>query len=311
MIYKFATFSVGTQNTLHGQYSRQRGISLLLALTLVVIITSIVTGVALNTHYAIRRSGVITHLAQADAYAAGALDYAQRVLQLDSYTGTIDTLAEEWAQRLPPYPVAGGTVSGYISEVGSRFNLAGIAIKDPFEIKVFKRLWKSLDGTQSQAERIIAAASTQQYADLIGVLTAADIDENTIHRLSSRLTYLPINAEKLNINIVSPTVLAAYLDISLERANDILREREQQPIETLTALNIFANRHGIGQISTDKQRQNAPSVIALRFDVKSRYFQAIGQAQIGDTHAVVVALLDRRGNTIKRLNQRLSKLADE
>lgn len=291
--------------------AKQRGVSLLMALTLVVVITSIITGVALNTHYAIRRSGIITHLDQAQAYAGGALNYAERALLLDSYVGNTDNANEDWAQRLPPYPVDGGMVSGYIAEVSSRFNLATLATKDPFEIAVFKRLWKSLGGSQSQAEAILATCASGKFASVIGVFIAADVDEQTLNRVSSHFIYLPINAEKLNINIVSPRVFAAYLDISVDRAGEILSEREQQPITTSAALNTFANRHGIGQITTDKLRQNAPSVIELRFDIKSRYFQAFAQADIGDASVVAVALLDRSGQTIKRLNQRLSKLADE
>lgn len=289
----------------------QRGVSLLMALTLVVIVTSIIAGVALNTNYAIRRSGIITHLAQANAYAAGALSYAERALQVDSYVGNIDHSNEDWAQRLPPYPVESGTVSGHINELSSRFNLANLAVKDPFEHQVFKRLWESLGGSDNQADDIINIAASGQYASIIGVLSAAGIDETMINQLGTNLTYLPINAEKLNIHFVSPHVFAAYLSLSVNRASEILSQRETHPLITLAQLNDFANRHGIGQITTNKLRQNAPSVIELRFDVKSRYFQVVGQATIGDTRAVAVAMLDRSGQSIKRLNQRLSQLADE
>ncbi|PID64606.1 MAG: hypothetical protein CR977_03585 [Gammaproteobacteria bacterium] len=291
---------------------RQRGVSLLMALTLLLLVTSIIAGVALNSNYAIRRSAMITHLTQAEAYAAGALNYAERILQTDSYVGNSDDASEDWAQRLPPYPVTGGTVvGGHINELSSRFNLANLVVKDPFEIRVFKRLWQHLGGNAGQAERLIATVGSGQYVSVIGAMVAANIDESTLNRVSHAFVYLPINAEKMNINLVSAPVFAAYFDLSVERAEAMLSERQKQPILSHNELLAFAQRHGIAGTTTDPLKTNAPLVINLRFDIKSRYFQAVAHAQIGDASAVAVATLDRGGQQMIRLNQRLSRLADE
>ncbi len=54
-----------------------------------------------------------------------------------------------------------------------------------------------------------------------------------------------------------------------------------------------ANHSVIAGTTTDPLKTNAPLVINLRFDIKSRYFQAVAHAQIGDASAVAVATLDR------------------
>lgn len=291
--------------------STQRGVSLLMALILVMLITSVMVGVALTGNYTMRRSGALTHLTQAHAYNRGVLAYAEKVLMLDRYQSQADSVNEDWALKMPPYPVDGGQVSGHINELSSRFNLATLHLDNPFEIAVFERLWEHLGYSRSQASTIIETVRTQQYFSVIGALIAAGLSDNELNQAAPYLTYLPSNAEKLNINLVSPPVFAAYLAIPLPRATEILSERRQQPLTDANALLAFANRHGIGQITTDSLKQTAPSVIELRFGVTSRYFQVVGTANIGEANHSMVATVERNKQRIKLLSKRFSQLPTE
>lgn len=289
----------------------QRGVSLLMALTLVVVVTSVITGVALTTNYALRRSAVLSHGQQAAAYADGAVSLAEQLLQVDSFSSNSDDINEAWAQTLPAYPVEGGEVRGRIHELSSRFNLAMLADENPFEVDVFKRLWETLGGAQQIANAIVNAVRSGQYASVIGAFVAAGVDEMAIHQRAMYFNYLPINVEKLNINLVSPQVFAAYFEVTLSRATEILSTLKDNPLRKLTDLKDFANQHHIAHLRVDSNRQNAPSVIELRFDVKSRYFQVVGEATLGEARAVSIVTVDRGRQHITRLSKRLSKLVTE
>lgn len=292
---------------MHGRWRTQRGVSLLMALTLVVIVTSIITGVTLTSNYALRRNAILTHGQQAAAYAQGALALTEKALRWDGFSKQHD----DWAKPIPPYPIEGGQVQGRIHELSSRFNLAMLSVNDAFEASVFRRLWQTLGGRTQTANAVIDAVRSQQFVSVIGVFAAAGVEEVSIHRIATYFTYLPINAERMNLNWVSPEVFAAYFDLSVERAKHILATRDTQPLLSRADIQRFAQRHGIDRVTTDSLQQNAPAVIELRFDVKSRYFQLIAEVTLGDARAVAVAMVDRNNNNITRLNQRLSKLLSE
>ncbi len=291
--------------------SRQRGVSLLMALTLVVVVASVISGVSLMTNYALRRSAVLTHNQQATAYTSGAMKLAMQLLKVDKLTSQSDHRNEDWSKPLPAYPVEGGQVQVAIHELSSRFNLKHLEIDDAFEKKVFKRLWKSLGGSTGQAEKSMAIIADKPYFSVIGALSAAAVDEQTIHRLAPYFTYLPINAEKLNVNLVSAPVFAAYLNMTVARAKIILEKIRTQPIDDNNRLKQFAQRQGLLKIKTDALNQNAPTVIELRFGVSSRYFQIVSEARVGDSTAVKVVTVDRGNTTLDIISQRRNKLANE
>lgn len=289
----------------------QRGVGILMALMVVAVVASVLAGVAVTTNYSVRRSGVISHLQQAQAYNDGLTLYAKRILQIDALSTTHDSQDEDWAQVMPAYPVDGGRVGGHINELSSRFNLAGLRIENPFEERVFKRLFQNLGGTVKQAEQVIQMVSSGQVADVIGAFTAAEVGEELLVQMANYFCFLPINAEKLNINVVSPQVLAAYLRITAARAEEILRQLRKAPAIDEQALLDFANRNGIGQIGIDASKAQSASVIDLRFGVKSRYFQLVAESFVGDAEATSVTVVDRNGNNVAVLSRRLNKLPTE
>lgn len=291
--------------------TRQMGVSLLIALIAVLIVGSVMASVALTTHYTLKRGETITHLTQSQAYNHGVLLLAKQLLILDGHQNDYDGLNELWAQRLPGFTVEGGVVNGYITELNSRFNLAGLHVDNPFEQAVFRRLWSLLDADTQRSEQLITLAKSQKYFSVIGLFTAAGINEVELNRLAPYFTYLPTNANQLNINCVSAPVLAAYLNLGLGQAEQLIAPLKTAPLSSQTALRRFAKQHQIAEIGTSALDPTSTSVIELRFGIKSRYFQVVSITTLGTASAVSLYTLDRNGQSLNLLSQRLNKLVTE
>lgn len=291
--------------------SRQTGVSILMALIVVLIVGSVMASVALTTHYTLRRGETITRITQSQAYNHGVLLLAKQLLILDGHQNDYDGLNELWAQRLPGYAVEGGVVNGYITELDSRFNLAGLQVDNPFEQTVFRRLWTLLAADHQAIEKIVALIKTKKYLSVIGLFAAAGLDEAELNRLAPYFTYLPTNANQLNINCISAPVLAAYLALSLDHAEQLIAPLKTTPLKSQAALRQFAQQHRLAQIGTSVLDPTSISVIELRFGVKSRYFQVVGRTTIGAVSSVSLYTLDRNRANLNLLSQRLNKLVTE
>lgn len=290
---------------------QQNGVSILMALMVVLVVSSVIAGVAVTTHYTVRRGGMITHLNQAQAYNRGALVFAQKVLKTDAFQNNHDGLNEMWAQQLPAFPVEGGQVTGRIHELNSRFNLANLQLEDTFEQGVFERLWRLLGGERKTGDNVLELAKSQRYFSVIGLFTAAGVSEAELAKFAPYFVYLPTNASQLNMNCVSPEVLAAYLSLHTAQAQQLLKPLQKQPLSSKNDLLAFAKQQQIYHIGTSALDPTSASVIELRFGVKSRYFQVVGETTIGAVKSVSVTTIDRSGQQISILNQRLSKLPTE
>ncbi|MPV85662.1 type II secretion system minor pseudopilin [Ostreibacterium oceani] len=284
----------------------------MMAILLVVVVTTVMTHVTVSSNANLRRTSVLTHLNQAQHYTDALLTYAERVLVLDKYRSSADSLDEDWAQRLPAYSIDGGEVSGHINEYSSRFNLAQLRIADRFAVDVFYRLFSLLALPRRQADAVIEQIRQGQRVSVIGAFASAGMAEADIHRVSPFFSFLPINSEKLNMNVVSPEVFAAYFEMTIESAKNLLAERLSNPIQNQSELMAFASKHNLLGKKAAGTGQNAVSVIELKFSTQSRYFQVVGQVQIGDAVQSVVAYYDRASaRRLTRLSRRHSQLMYE
>jgi|GEM_PF-4420581 len=288
--------------------SQQAGVSILMAMTLVVIVTSILANAALSTYYTLHRSGTIVHLTQASTYNQAALNYAKTLLRLDSLQNSYDSSDETWAQRLPAYPVEGGEVSAYINDLSGHFNLTNLTLEDPFEAAVFRRLFAFLSLSTKQADKVIDTARRQQYSSVIGLFAASQLSEAAINRIAPYFAYFPSNAQKININTTPAEILAAYFDLTIWQAQSLKDYLTHHPLKNTKQLSEFGLKHGISQITIGKY---GGGVLELRFAVSSRFFQVISIASVGNTRATLVATIDRIGHNVQVISQRLSKLTSE
>lgn len=104
--------------------ARQKGAALLIAL----VIMSIAMGIAVNIMFRqqlhTRLAVNISNLEQIYPYATGLEDWARTILNLDAKDSPdTDDLTEAWATEIPPIPIPGGTMSGRLFDLQSKFNL--------------------------------------------------------------------------------------------------------------------------------------------------------------------------------------------
>ncbi len=103
--------------------SRQRGIALITALLVVALATTAAVAMVSRQQIEIRRTGNLLDGEQAMLYVFGVEDWAGQILRDDRKKNAHDHLGEDWASVLPPLPIEGGQLSGYVEDLQGRFNL--------------------------------------------------------------------------------------------------------------------------------------------------------------------------------------------
>ena len=104
-------------------------------------------------------------------------------------------------------------------------------------------------------------------------------DASLIERLRPFVAALPPGG-KINLNTASAEVLSATLDVSIDRARNIVAQR------------TIAYFRG----NSDLEKFSIPLPDMSRFDVQSEYFLASGRAKFGTATTRMQVLLDRKNN---------------
>ena len=100
---------------------RQGGAALIMALLIVALITVFALKASRDYQLSLARAEARWHGTQARAYLAGAERLAVFFLEQDD--PAIDSLQEDWAQPIPPFPVEGGSLVAEIRDASARLNL--------------------------------------------------------------------------------------------------------------------------------------------------------------------------------------------
>lgn len=299
---------------------RQAGAAIIMAILAVALVAAIASTVVAEHGASVEQLGGRADQAQARWLARGAVDWARNVLQYekirgdrDNSTGNFDSLKEEWATRVPPTPVDEGELSGEIEEMTSRFNInllvTQAGVLDPAQQAIFLRLLQNLgfapDAATALSDAIIdwidaddrpqpQGAETGWYslqkqmilppqAPLLSVnelLSVRGMTQDLLTRLRPHISTLPRDATRINVNIASAEVLAAYIPtLGLSGASKIVIDRDQAPFRTVADF-------------TKRLPQNA-SYNAAQLDVQSYYFLATGRAKWGDAVTNMQVLLRR------------------
>ncbi len=107
----------------HKQNS-QRGVALVIALMITTIAISLASVAMYRQQIQIRLTGNIASLEQAYQYAIGMEDWSKKILEQDYKDNPkVDTKQEDWATKLPPIPVDGGTLIGRLWDLQGKLNL--------------------------------------------------------------------------------------------------------------------------------------------------------------------------------------------
>jgi len=291
-----------------GTHSTQQGVALITVLLVVTLATTAAVAMSSRQHIDIRRTENTLYISQAAQYLSGVEFWAQQILAKDRKDNKTDDESEEWATRLPPLPVEGGYVSGYIEDFQGRINLNNLQDKTAGKETQarLKRLFARLEINEElintlldwmdadQEARFPGGAEDGYYLGLQPPYRAA----NRILQSSSELMLLkdmtPTQSAKLepyistlpqttaiNINTASATVLMTLADdLSDTEIQALIEKRKDKPytkVEDFLAEKVFAGK----------------TIPAEGLSVSSNYFMLHAETGIGSLTQYRSSLLER------------------
>jgi general secretion pathway protein K len=109
---------------------RERGVALITAVLIVALATILAVSVGFTGFMDQRRTATRFALDQGFQVAVGAEAWAADTLRRDAIqSAKQDDLTEEWATPIPPIPIDGGEVTGFLEDMQGRFNLNSLVIQ--------------------------------------------------------------------------------------------------------------------------------------------------------------------------------------
>ncbi|MFA9438273.1 type II secretion system minor pseudopilin GspK [Uliginosibacterium sp. sgz301328] len=297
---------------------RGRGGAIIMAILTVALVAGIATAILGDYGHAVSHLSGRHDQAQARWLARGAVDWARNVLESLYRRGganRVDTLAQEWAIKVPPTPVDEGEVSGEIVDQSGRFNVNSLVsdagVMDTTQVAIFVRMLVALGTTEAQgtgmAHALVdwidpddtpvsaAGAESNWYrmqgngaklppqAPLLDVAELAGVrgfDAGMLERLKPYVTALPGTYAKINVNTAAPEVLAGFIDgLDIDTAKAIVAAR---PLKGYATIEEFTRKLP----STAKYDTN-------KLVLTSMYFLATGRASWGDSVTRMEVLLKR------------------
>jgi general secretion pathway protein K len=255
------------------------------------------------------QSMLVSARAQADLYAQAGLDWARGVLDQDARASAVDSLAEGWAQPIAGLPVERALVAGDIADEQGKFNLNdllnGTQRSEP-DMRAFGRLLAGLGLAPDLADAVLdwidadpdladpGGAEDSYYLALARPYRTPNVlmtqveelyrvrgfDAATVAKVKPFVTALPARTP-LNLNTASDRVIAAVLDLPLEKARQLVTERGRKPFASVQDFGERARKGGI---------EVAAANVA---DVKSSFFSVRVRVAQDDVQLAVEALVRR------------------
>lgn len=307
--------------------SRQRGVAVVTALLLTTLAITIVASLFWQQQVQVRSIENQRLQLQKQWVLRGALDWAALILREDAKHSSVDTLDEPWAvpladTRLDQYvengraadDISDATLSGYIQDAQSRYNLANLYSKgniDHAEVTVFARLLDHLriDPSLAQATAELMASANQQ-PDTASIQNSAQVTTQplalthvddllaipgftpqALHALKDYVIFLP-RPTPVNVNTAPAEVLAARVaGLSFSAANSLIQTRETASFRDLAD---FSNRLS-GQY---------PTPLAHQISVSSNYFLVNGKVRMNRAGLEMQALMERNAAQTKLIQLR-------
>lgn len=287
---------------------QQQGIAVIAAMLLAALTAVIVGNMVWQQQLLISELENQQQQTQAMWIADAATHWSRAILAEDAHNGKIDHAKEAWATRLPPTPVEGGDVTGFISDAQQFFNLNNLTDtteQNDRQRATYQRLLELLSLKSELADTLIdwldkdddksgaGGAESNYYLGLTPPYRAANqrlvetgnlirvkgYDNAIIRKIAPFTTVLPDNTP-ININTASAEVLAfAVPGISAQEAQTIVATRN---IEFFKDLADFNQR-----ISTTS------SISSANLSVNSDYFLVTCFAHYGNTRLKVETLIYR------------------
>jgi len=297
-----------------------RGIALITAVFVVALATIAATALLASTHSGIQRAQTYLESESAWWYAQGLESWGTAILELDAKETETDSLADIWAQQLPPLPVEGGTLVGSITDLQGLFNVNNLAVRDVQKQQIYLtqlnnlltggcidgmqdvqgfdaggianaiKDWIDADDEQSfpgGGEDLSYLSLTPSYRaanrpmqDVSELLAVQGMTPELYRLLRPHLTALP-EETAINVNTATPAVLCALAqDDAQRRTLESFVETREE--QPLENLDDLA--------SPDSP---FPAELGDYISVTSNYFQGRAAAFIGSGRVVLYSLIRR------------------
>lgn len=299
---------------------RESGVALITALLVVALATTAAVAMIERQQLDIRRTGNGLQYDQAYLYINGMEQWAARILRQDSRDSDYDHAGEEWATRLPPIPVDGGQLAGYIDDHQGRFDLNSLLRgeePDPAAVERFRRLLVALEldpdlvnalldwldedieaRFPGGAEDGIYLAKEPSYRSANSPMVSVSelrllegLDKEGYEKLVPHVAALPV-ASPLNINTATaPVLMSLSEEIDSALAEVLIEGRGDEGYETLD----------------DFLAQPELKTLELPVEVlgvSSRYFVVTSLVEFGRVSVNYQSLIERADDNTTRVIRR-------
>ncbi len=305
--------------------SAQQGVALLTALLVVALATIAATALLKQQYLHIRRSANVLQGQQAHNYVQGAEIWARQILRRDAKRHQYDALTENWAFKLPPSFIPGGSVQGELEDLQGRFNLNTLLTTEgepnDIALKALQRLLdylelptelaaQALDWIDAdQTPYIPGGAEDLDYMRLQPAYRCANrlfaspsevrlllgMDNESYQRLAPYITTLP-QPTAVNVNTSSVPVLLALIEDLTERQAETLLDTAQK--KGFKQLQNFMDEELLANMSIDTSL----------LSIKSDFFLLRAQANIDRSQAYLTSLFYRSPQGILVLTRSRSEV---
>lgn len=295
--------------------TKQKGVALITALLIVALAAVISVELSTRLQLDIRRSGNVIAGDQALLYLKHAEYYARRTLKEDRLDNNHDSLDEDWAIELPPFPVEGGSVLGRLTDLQGCFNLNSLLQNDQpnaLAQQRFNRLMQRLpsppgtdlsqaiidwidanpdttlpdgaeDGYYLNLERPYRSAGQPLRSPSELRLIKGFADGTVIQQSENLLCAFGLPAD-INVNTAPAEVLESLAaNISAAMVADIIAQRETNPSKTMQE---FLSDNNLSTVITD----------TAGLSVSSDYFLLESEARIGQARTLMYSIIQRANN---------------
>jgi general secretion pathway protein K len=305
---------------------QQRGVAIVMALLLASLAITLVSSLFWQQNVQVRSIENQRYQLQKQWVMRGAIDWARLILREDAKLNRADYLGEPWSMpladtRLDQYvdkskgseEPTNATLSGYIIDAQSRFNLTNLAQSGTIDqptVAGFETLLTSqgLDSGLAMATAKMVASTTARPPELnqdgtiktpavpAKLLALTQVDDllaisgftpEAIEKLKDLVVFLPV-ATPININTASAIVISARIPgISMADAQQLVTARNQAYFRNLID---FRARWTNGNVQ-------APGSKIV--NTQSNYFIVHGHVQLGRSSLDADTLVERKPVTGK------------
>jgi general secretion pathway protein K len=307
---------------------RSRGAALLIAMSLLVLVSTLAAGMVWQQNRAIQVEAAERARTQSAWILNGALDWARLILREDARNGGPTALSEPWATplaeaRLSTFLAAdkdrnteGGPdafLSGVIFDLQSRYNLRNLIDANKViesEFLTLQKLCEAANAPSDTASRIAeglraawSVGEPQAGATPIAPRTMAQlawfgIDPAVIDRLETFVVLLPVRTP-VNINTADVEVIVA-VSPGLDRgaAQAIVQARQRAAFKSLEAARKFVPSDGL--------------LTSKSLSTQSNYFEVRGRLRLDDRALEERSIVERRGlDVVTILRERVASVLVE